>query len=294
MSLASSTKEGVDYSVPRKKNVVLKEFTQLVIDVAPDLGTRLTFPFILDETGDGMVPFTLQMTNPAIFVAQREKGRNSFVISVLPSKADKLSGVYLGDMFVSVAGYNITVRLRTTDDIRRHYTDIKFEMSDEDRERLIEAEVEKRMVALEAEYQRKTEAINAEIERQALAKVGLLAMNEPDADNVQEEGRLETPSGDLVTVYVDEVQKYGSFSVIPFDVKANTMGDVKIQSVQLFGTTEPDGEEFLVDSGMMVRRRLEPVDSVRGVVSTNAPGFDDLNAVRLVVLTDLGEISLKW
>ena len=59
--------------------------------MVPDLGTRFSFPFILDEQ-DSYVPFTLNITNPA-FVNGREKGRNYFVITAPVSIVNDGHGV---------------------------------------------------------------------------------------------------------------------------------------------------------------------------------------------------------
>ena len=104
----------------------------------PTLGTRFSFPFILDEQ-DAYVPFTLNITNPS-FVNTREKGRNYFVITA-PARAE---GTMLGNVFVSVAGYEISIELRTTNDLSKQYSDIDFNLTNEAREDLIQQSIAQR------------------------------------------------------------------------------------------------------------------------------------------------------
>lgn len=285
-----------DGSNPRIKTVELKEFTKLTLDIVPDLGTRFTFPFLLDETGrKGLVPFTLNISNKIFKPSEIKEGRNSFVLTVPPFEDGKpLTGQFLGDLFVTVAGYNISVRLRTTRDIRRHYTDINFVMSKEDRLQLIEEAVEKRFAAAQAEFEKKKKNLDRQAERLALAMIGRLAIQKPDEVRVKEESDLALPSGDRLTLYVDRLLRYGEMTVVPFTLYADTSGTVKITAVQLYGIKEAKGEEFLIDAGMLVRRRVDSGEEVRGVVSTDMPGIAELKSLRLVVLTNLGEVSLKW
>ncbi|MCP5007563.1 MAG: hypothetical protein GY941_27055, partial [Planctomycetes bacterium] len=111
--------------VPKLKKVELKQFTQLNVQLVADLGTRFIFPFILDEADD-LVPFTLDITNP-LFISTRHTGRNSFTVEVDPPAEGGQLPTYLGNMFITAAGYNISVVLSTTNSLKNHVSDYQFE-----------------------------------------------------------------------------------------------------------------------------------------------------------------------
>ena len=60
LSTASSAK-------PIHKDVELKQLTTLVLNFYPGMGTRFTFPFLLDND-DNYVPYTNDNTNSAVFI----------------------------------------------------------------------------------------------------------------------------------------------------------------------------------------------------------------------------------
>ena len=279
--------------VLKKKNVVLSEFTRLTIDIVPDLGTRFVFPFVLDEqTNARTVPFTSNMTS-SVFISDRKDGRNTFVVTVaLPEDADP-KAQYLSNFFVTVAGYNIAVRLRTTNDLRKHVDDINFVLGDKARTHLIDEEIEKRMAALRLEYQRKSDALNAEVDLRTLSKVGYLAMTEPDTTSIHEEGSVVLESGEKLALLVSVLKKFGKFTVIPFEFTSKLAEDIRVLDVKLFGQND-NGPEQLIDTGLMVTRRVESGETVKGTLSTLYPSLMDFDAVRVVLSTDRGEVAVKW
>ncbi|KAF0190538.1 MAG: Uncharacterized protein FD165_2619 [Gammaproteobacteria bacterium] len=279
---------------PKKIHVALQEFTTITIDLVPDLGTRLVFPFVLDETGkDGAIPFTMNITNP-VFHADRQPGRNIVVITAPPpADGGDMSG-YLGDLFISVAGYNITARLRTVKDWRKQYDDVVFDLSEDDRQRLVDDEVRRRSGVIEEEFRRKQADLDKEAERRALAKVGYLAMQGARESRVREKAKQVFPNGDQLVLYVDTVRGYGPFSVIPVEITANTVGAVQIIDTKLFGKASSDAPEQEIPASYHMTRRLEPGDTITGSVSVDHPNIMDMYSLKLVVLTDKGTAELKW
>jgi len=278
---------------PKKRVVVLSEFTTLTIDIVPDLGTRFVFPFVLDEqTNARTVPFTSNMTSN-VFVSDRENGRNTFVVTVaLPDGADP-QAQYLGNFFVTVAGYNIAVRLRTTNDLLKHVDDIKFKLGDQARTRLIDDEIEKRMATLRLEYQRKSDALSAETDLRALSKIGYLAMTEPDITSIHEVNSVVLDSGEKLELSVSRLKKFGRFTVIPFEFTSKLTEGIRILDVKLFGQND-GGPEQLIETGLMVTRRVESGEAVTGTLSTLYPSLMDFDAVRIVLSTNRGEVAVKW
>ncbi|ALP54966.1 hypothetical protein Tel_17065 (plasmid) [Candidatus Tenderia electrophaga] len=281
-------------NAPRVKRVALQEFTTLTIDIVPDLGTRLVFPFVLDEQPrQGEAPFTMTLTN-GVFKSDRKEGRNVLVLTAPPSRDGGDMSGYLGDLFISVAGYNITARLRTVKDWREHYTDIVFEPSEEDRQDLIDAAVQRRLQALESEYQRKLEALEQDIDQRALAKVAYLALQDAEEDRVKEYSRMVLANGDRLVLSVDSVLGYDQFSIVPFELEADTLGDVKILDARLFVQADSDSPAHLLPTSLQVRRRVEAGERVQGVVAAEQSKLMAYEVIKLVVLTDQGQVELTW
>ena len=277
------------YAEPRAKSVELHKRTTLTVYVVPDLGTRFSFPFILDEQ-DSYVPFTLNITNPA-FVNGREKGRNYFVITA-PVKSE---GSMLGNVFVSVAGYEISVELRTTNDLSKHYSDIVFTLTNEAREELIQQSIAQRTAALEQEYKKKFEEIDAAAEQKAIARVGRLAIKKPDTKRIKEESRLKLPNGDSIVLYVDQVVNYDPYSIYLFNVEADSGSKgLTILDAKLFSVDADTKQVRPIESAKDVPTRVQPNQEVQGAITVLGSALNPNNLLRLQVVTDKGNVEAQW
>ena len=277
------------YAEPRAKSVELHKRTTLTVYVVPDLGTRFSFPFILDEQ-DSYVPFTLNITNPA-FVNGREKGRNYFVITA-PVKSE---GSMLGNVFVSVAGYEISVELRTTNDLSKHYSDIVFTLTNEAREELIQQSIAQRTAALEQEYKKKFEELDAAAEQKAIARVGRLAIKKPDTKRIKEESRLKLPNGDSIVLYVDQVVNYDPYSIYLFNVEADSGSKgLTILDAKLFSVDADTKQVRPIESAKDVPTRVQPNQEVQGAITVLGSALNPNNLLRLQVVTDKGMVEAQW
>ena len=277
------------YAEPRAKSVELHKRTTLTVYVVPDLGTRFSFPFILDEQ-DSYVPFTLNITNPA-FVNGREKGRNYFVITA-PVRSE---GSMLGNVFVSVAGYEISVELRTTNDLSKHYSDIVFTLTSEAREELIQQSIAQRTAALEQEYKKKFEELDAAAEQKAIARVGRLAIMKPDIKRIKEESRLKLPNGDSIVLYVDQVVNYDPYSIYLFNVEADSGSKgLTILDAKLFSVDADTKQVRPIESAKDVPTRVQPNQEVQGAITVLGSALNPNNLMRLQVVTDKGNVEAQW
>lgn len=277
------------YAEPRAKSVELHKRTTLTVYVVPDLGTRFSFPFILDEQ-DSYVPFTLNITNPA-FVNGREKGRNYFVITA-PVRSE---GSMLGNVFVSVAGYEISVELRTTNDLSKHYSDIVFTLTNEAREELIQQSIAQRTAALEQEYKKKFEELDATAEQKAIARVGRLAIKKPDTKRIKEESRLKLPNGDSIVLYVDQVVNYDPYAIYLFNVEADSGSKgLTILDAKLFSVDADTKQVRPIESAKDVPTRVQPNQEVQGAITVLGSALNPNNLLRLQVVTDKGMVEAQW
>jgi len=153
---------------PRVKHVPLKEFTRLTLDIVPDYGTALVFPFILDDNMEP--PLQIHNTNKTAFSARYQQGQYTIFVGANPPAQGGPVPNYRGLLYVTVGGYNVTIELRTTTKVARNYSNIVFTLSKEKREYLIRQAVQRRAKALEAKYQKKLAALDRRAEEKALAR----------------------------------------------------------------------------------------------------------------------------
>lgn len=274
---------------PKARSIDLHKRTTLTAYVVPDMGTRFTFPFILNET-DSYIPFTLTSTN-SIFENKREDGRNYFVITA--PKAG--SGTYYGDIFVNVAGFEITIELRTTNDLTKHYSDIVFNLTDDDREDLIQKGVAQRTKALELEYKKKNDDLEFEIDQKAIARIGKLALTSPSHKNIKEEGKLKLPNGDKITLYVDQSVNFDPYSIIVFDLSADTVSKgFAILDVKLFAIDSANKQSRPIQIGKDVPIKIQSEGLTHGAVTLINASVNAKDFLKLQILTDKGTVETQW
>ena len=282
------------HAEPRINNIDLVRRTLLTVYVVPDLGTRFTFPFILDEQDDH-VPFTLHITNPA-FVNVREKGRNYFVITApVQGVPEPGKGVMLGNVFVTVAGYEITIELRTTTDLGKHYSDIVFVQTAEAREALIQKAIRERTAALETEYKNKFAVLDKTAEYKAVALVGKLALQKPQTTSIKEEAKLKLPGGDAVVLYVANVVRLEGYSIFVFEVEADSSSKgLTILDARLFSLHPDTKFEQVLDAAKDVPERVQPSKAVRGTMTVLDSAINPAHLLKLKVVTDKGTVEAVW
>jgi hypothetical protein len=279
-------------AAPKNRTVVLQKHTAMTVEIVPDLGTRFIFPFVLDEQDD-YVPFTLNITNPS-FVSKREPKRNSFVVTIPPTTAGR-APIQYGSLFVTVAGYEISVELRTTNDLNKHYSDVTFELGAGERENLIQQGIAKRTEALETEYKKKMEDLEKIADLKAIARVGTIALKRPSVKRVKEEARLALSNGDKITLFVDEAITYDPYTIftVELDSNSNTHG-ISIVGTKLFGIDPDTKQTRPIESGNEIPQRIEPRESVKGVLTVLASTLNPKELLKLVVQTDKGEVAVQW
>ncbi|MEK6750544.1 MAG: hypothetical protein AABY83_15300 [Pseudomonadota bacterium] len=286
---------------PKVRHVPLTAQVDIVVDITPDLGTRFTFPFSFDSVvKPDLPPLQVKITND-IFKsdlaltggqATITPGRNSFVVTAERQTGDQ----YLGDLFVSIGGYSITVRLRTNNDVAAHYSDIVFDITDAKREELVNDEVQRRMAAIHDQAERDKARMEDEIARRAHAEAAWLSIeDEPTKKRVKEESSTTLTNGDKITLFVDYVHQWPkSLSAVRFEVDADTQKDVKVQSVELYGKSKQGIEQLIPSSYKLSAPRIAAGKSIIGILATDINNLFDYDILRVKVTTDLGLVDATW
>jgi len=277
---------------PQSKKIILESFTTLNVNLVPDMGTRFIFPFVLDQTDD-VVPYTFVSTNPA-FKTTREKGRNFFVLEIDPPNEGGAMATNLGNVFVTAGGYNLSIVVKSTIDLREHVSDYIFKLSDKAREDLIQTAIKKRSLSLEAQFKEKEAGLDKRADRMALEKIATLSMLAPDENNIKEETTLELSQGQEITVYMSDMSTYGKkFHVIHYEVTNETGEHLRILDVSLF-TIDKNDMKSKINSVNKIRERIEINETEEGWISTESVQVTQGEKLMLAVLTSAGEVDVKW
>ncbi len=284
---------GAAEAAPRIDHITLRKHTLLSLTIPYDQGIRFTFPFILDERDD-YVPFTLTITNP-VFTFSRDPGRNFFVISPRVPQNSPRGAEYVGDAFITAAGYEITIELRTAPRGEAPYTDVVFALGDQDRENLIQRAIAQRTKALEAQYQEKLAGLDHLADEKALARIGHLAISRPDHTRIKQEQDMQLPNGDTLSLFVDEALTYGPYTTFVFNVSTDSNTQhVDILDAKLFEVDHATSQVRAIDAGKDVPPRVDPQDQIKGTLTALTADLDRKNVLQLELLTDRGTVTAKW
>lgn len=270
---------------PRQEHVVLKKYTVLVVYMTPNLGTRFLFPFVLDEQNQ-YVPFTLTLTNKH-FIEKREPGRNSFVLTAAPAAGD-------ADLFITAAGYEITIELHETPSLARHYSDIIFDLGPGARETLIQEAVAQRTQALEQEYQQKFATLDHMAQSRALALVGVLALSHPSSERIRQRGVTRLADGSALRLDVARAYHYGPYTIVRFRMRNGADQALTVRQASLLQRDPTTHVAVAVSGGSHVAPHLGAQSSTRGTVTVFTRDLNPRFTTELQVVTDRGRVQAQW
>lgn len=291
IAFASATAVHAD---PRQKVVTLSPHTAFTLDIDQDGGgTRFSFPFVLDEQDDN-VPFTLDITNPA-FTSKRLEGRNSFVVTLpIPANGASLNHAR-SSLFITVAGYEISVELRATREQAKAYSDVVFELLGDARETLIQNAIAQRAAVLEKDYQSKRATIETLADQRALAKIGKLAMSNTVTKRIKEEGQVTAANGTVV-LFVDKTVSYGPYSILLFDIDNHDRNQVvTVQDAKLFSIDTRTNTSQPIEGGAELPQTVLPRSVGHGAVTVMTDQLlTGTRSLQLQVATDKGTVQAQW
>lgn len=134
------------------EEIELREHTQFTLRLVPRLGTRLVFPFLLDDA-NLKPPLNYKLTNTIDFAVTRDlellAGQNVFLITCSDREGS------IGKLYMSIGGYNLAINLVISDRVRDHISDIFLALGEDDRRFLISQETERIKQQLDKLYRAK-------------------------------------------------------------------------------------------------------------------------------------------
>lgn len=187
------------------QKVTLLEQTQFSLKVVPKLGTRLIFPFILDDP-ELKPPLNYKLTNTNDFFVTRNlntlAGQNVFLITTKGQKGA------IGKLYMSIAGYNIAINLIVSNNINDHISDIYLDLTKDDRSFLITKEIDQIKNNLNKNYASRIKQRTSIISDMTISKIML---NGSKKKNIKElyRGSLAESKSDHTTfksadIYLDK------------------------------------------------------------------------------------------
>ncbi len=278
------------YAKPTSKRVPLEEFTRLTLDIVPDYGTQLVFPFVLD----GMEPvLEINNTNKTGFTAEHKEGQNTILVTANTPKAGGQSPNYRGLLFITVGGYRVAIELRTTSRVSKNLAEVIFNLSAEQREYLITEAVKRRTAQLDQDYQTRIASLDDRVEAKALNLVADLAFSHPSTVRVKTAEDVTLQNNIPVEIYVDEWRIYSSFAILVFELTNRSANQISINTANVTSRSDEDGSR-VTNGALKCNKPLKADSKVRCSLTTRNRSIVESEKLTLSVNTDRGAINLTW
>jgi hypothetical protein len=279
-------------AAPKTINHPLTEFTELTLKLVPDLGTRLVFPFVLDNPRYSP-PLVRNMTNGSVFDDSFSERQNTIVLSVKTLEGGGKVARYLGNYFVSINGFNIAIQLETTGKTKDHITDVIFDLSSSARTHLIEETVKSRTKELDKAYNLRVASLDKMVEERSLALVGSMARFTPGTYAVKNEETLTSEAGAYLTYYVDRFMIYKNFLVVMMEIENESSLRIAIKSFKLLYRDVTDIEQELAGAFDCVDS-LADGEKATCTYTIRSHKIQKNGEYSFVTLTDRGQVTMKW
>lgn len=283
---------------PTFKKVKLTEFTELQLEILPDAGTQLIFPFVLDNP-DLTPELKVRLTNSDGFQVEDEgsemlellKGQNT--ISIIGKFSDDPGAIHLGNLFITIGGYNLSIALKTTYDTTRHVSNVIFDIDDSTRTHLIDAAIKRRTDELEKVYKERMAALDQQAQADALSHVAIMATAHPDTTNYKEDGDIELDK-ERVVVYADKLVNYDNkYFVLLFELDNKSRGDITLDAVDLYSLGS-DGKDQHIAGSFNCQKRLNADSNSKCSFATQSKEVGSAPKLRLDLKTSRGQGSFVW
>ena len=285
-------------NVPSQRPIELREFTTLSVDLVPDLGTRLIFPFILNDDSS-ILPFDIKVTNESIFHSIRSVNQSHNTVLLTVNTDSYLQSVqggardFIGSAFVTAAGYNVTIRLRTTTDKRKHCDDIIFDISDERREYLIDHAVKARLAEYDRQYEDKLSKLDQMADSQSRAELGNLALQRPKKHSIKEDIKSDFERGGTLGIYLREFLEYDTTNILTFELTNRSANTINVLGVDIFKTKKGEILSHF-DSASFCERTLHSNTTKECALVIDHRDVLSARELTVKVSSDQGEVNFTW
>lgn len=276
---------------PCTRHVQIQPITEAVIPVFLGRGVKLIFPWKLRGPQTD-IPFSARLSNSTIFqLDDLVRGQNHLMVGYR-----SVSPAYHGqqvDLLITTRGYHVSLLLVATNRLDDYCTNIVFDLPEAERMELIDDELARYRKRLEqARSQLKAEQAEL-VQEQALQLVGKLASEDPDEDNIHAESEIETPEGDYVLAYVEDVQHYGGFSVFRLEVENDSLGTpLRIENLTL--SKRRGGERQALAGAANIDGSIAPGETAYGTYTVRGTETALTEDMVLQIATSQGKVEVLW
>lgn len=291
---------------PKFKSFELKEFTTLEVYIMPYTATQLIFPFMLDNPE--LTPtINISLSNTTGFsVTGMDKGgrnidevisgQNTITITgkvpTTSSSQDGQAPDFIGNLFITIGGYHISISLRSTNDIRKLVSNIVFELSPEDNEHLVEKLAKRRIADLENQYQEKIELYGTGKRGTSLQTIAELYDKDISKDRIKERLKMSISGTDInfdLDHYATVADQYG---VLSFAIKNNGSHLLSIKNIEFYGID--DKVEALIAGEFNCPEHIDPEQRVNCTMAMNHLNFMDYERIKVYLTSSEGEGVAIW
>jgi len=268
--------------MPCTVHVNTTKITKAVIPMTPYRGLNLIFPFKLFNEST-----IYALSSTRIWKFDKANGTNVVPVTFTSFNNSQWGTVH--DLTIVSNGFTFTLTLKA--DIANHCTNIVFDLSEEEQNKIIAKEKKQYLEVLRLDHEKALGNLDKEAKKKSLALLGTLALTQPDSTGVHEEGVLELNNGDEIVGYVDKILTYDGFSVLSVDLENDS--DEKplfIKSVKI--NTITDGRTKGVNGEPTFKKRLDSGESQLITFST----LEELpkSGAELIIKSNRGELKVKW
>lgn len=290
--LACVAARPVDKDLPKVKRIKIDDqVTRLVVDILPGRGVKCIFPWILDVNSFD-TPFKATITNDQVFEMDRGEKQNFLAYKVSGRIKNVDIEGEVADAFVSVAGYHFNLALRVNFSKSAHYSTIIFELSDAKRVELIDEAIRRRRQALEKEFAEKEKQLDQRASKLALKTIARTVLTEPQKNSVYEKERFKTANGDRIVFQAGKILSYGNLHILTIGVENDSgINPLYVNGVQIEKATA-DNSPLLIE--YEIAPRIDPGEMSEGFVVTEDPRLVNDEDTAMTLLTDKGEVELRW
>lgn len=275
-------------------HVELKEFTTLQLNVIPDVGMQLIFPFLLDDPL--LSPqIKIDLSNESGFTVPAIK-QSKMVIpnqNTLTIFANANTSATIGTLFINVGGYNISVALRTVFNVKEMSPNVIFDISDDERNHLITHTVERYKKALKAEHDEALAKVEEQARNMALAYVGEVALAYPKTKKFISEFEIPLENGRIV-FYADRMLEYVNFSVLAFEIQNVNSHDIVIKDISLTGYEDKKDAGKNIRGNFLCAEKIAKGETIKCSFTSTAPSAQLAQELEINVTTDIGAGKGKW
>lgn len=281
---------------PSFTKVKLKEFTPMQLEVMPDAGTQLIFPFELDNP-DLRPALKMRLTNANGFyvpvsdsdIKNLIQGKNTITII---GKTNPQNATHLGNLFINIGGYNLSIALRTTYEPDKHKSNIIFEIDDKERTHMVENMVRERTKYYEEQLEKIKDANEKSMDDSSLIHLAKIARITPKNKRFKEEGSINI-GGNRIVMFADSVLSYGDlYHSFLFEMENKSSKDFLINGIDI--VVKKDGGEHALLGSLECDNRLESGQNKECVFTTSKPLIKNNDEMKMIVKTDRGVGEFSW